>query len=452
MHIQIVCIASDPVNPEVDQELGYLIADAIQVSLKEMRATSITMEVTSGIEANPTADAVIWLLGGDLDLKDVSLNEGQKNYKLLVDSLGYHNQPQSLQPLKSYYLSKYETRIGKQVTLTIPLDEGYRVYFWLVISDLALDIFDEKNNRDYKANVFLGEVTDDLRMERLLLKRDLKAYGFQIYPKRDYSYDTDELTRLQWKDLDNSCIAIHLAGGREGVDIGHESYSFQEWQEKVSETYVKQNNNRIKKFVWVPPAIRFFSDKRKFYIEKLLKNIDEHEQTYTFKTDLERFKTILHNELRAGDKGDDYEEIDEFYKKKVYIMSDVADTESATGLGQRLSTMGFGVLSLGTGQGAKMMRRQHQRHLQICNSTIVFVDKAPEEWIIAKLQDNLRASGLGRKEPLNIKAVVTANYSTATRLTKLLDENPLYHSVGVFTNDDVMISDDLLSFLSSLSE
>ncbi|MBD0402882.1 hypothetical protein [Flammeovirga sp. EKP202] len=448
MHIHIVCVNADQETPDDYLELGFMVSDALQVALKEMRSQNIQVNVSFGTVANSEADIVVWFVCEETNV-DVSLNDNQKNYKLFLNSFREDCQPESIKHLRTYHLSRFDNRIGKEVTLSIPLLEGYRVFYWLVISDLALDIFDAFNVQEYSQKVFLGDTSDDLRMERLLLKRDLKAFGFDILPKKDYPCHTDEMSQTQWQDLNAVEIAIHLAGGREGDKINHDAYSFLEWQEKVTETYVLQNNNRIKKFVWVPPTVRFSTDKRKFYIEKLLKNVDEHEATYTFKTDLEKFKTILHGELSTSSDHDVAALNDDFASKKVYVMCDVEDVTQSGVLEDRLSTLGFGILKLGTGQGAKMMRRQHQRHLQVCNSTIIFVDKAPDDWIFAKLQDNLRASGLGRVEPLNTKAIVATNYGTASRLSKILDGNPLYQSVGIFVFDDVMISDDLLSFLSS---
>lgn len=448
MHIHIVCILNEYSRSEECQELGFMISDAIQVALKEMKAQAVQTQVSVGNEANAEADVVVWLVCEEVE-EDVQLNANQLNFKLLLTAIRENDQATSLKKLRTYHLSRFDNRLGTEISLSIPLNEGYRVFFWLVISDLALDIYDQYNNTIYQKKIFLGDTSDDLRMERLLLKRDLKAHGFDILPKVDYPNNTDLLSQHQWEDLNNVEIAIHLAGGREGDLIDHDAYSYQEWQEKVSETFVKQNTEQLKKFVWVPPSIRFSSDKRKFYIEKLLKNIDEHEATYTFRTDLEKFKTILHGELSTYDSDDNVSDIDEFAAKKVYVMCDIVDLDPSATLENRLSTLGFGILKLGKGQGAKLMRRQHQRHLQVCNSTVIFVDKAPDEWVMAKLQDNLRASGLGRKEPLNTKAIVVSDYGTASRLSKMLDENVLYKSVGVFVFDDVMISDELLSFLSS---
>ncbi|NLR90658.1 MULTISPECIES: hypothetical protein [Flammeovirga] len=450
MRIQVICVASDAIEAENHRELGYLIADALQVSFREMKRTDVEVSVTVDPVPNAEFDIVIWLLLGEVE-EDVALNYSQRNYKVLLHDIHPEQQPASLVGVRSYHLSKFETRIGKTVTLTVPLIEGYRVYFWLVISDIAHDIYDDLNPSEVpKRMIFLGDTSDDLRMERLLLKRDLKAFGFDSLPKKDYTSDTERISLEQWQDLERSEIAIHLAGGREGIASDNEVYSIQEWQEKVSETYIKQKEGSLKKLVWLPPTIRFTSDKRKFYVEKLLKNIDEHELTLTFKTDLEKFKSILHNELSANEQENSISDVDEVYKKKVYVMSDIMDSDKVNGLVTKLDAMGFGVLTLAQGQGAKLMRRQHQRHLQLCNSTIVYVDQAPTEWIMAKLQDNLRASGLGRKEPLNIKAIVVSSFTMANELTKMLDENHLYKSVGVFTDDDVMISDDLLSFLSAL--
>ncbi|NME68475.1 hypothetical protein [Flammeovirga aprica] len=448
MHIHIICVNTGEENPDDHLELGYMISDALQVALKEMKSQNIQVNVSFGDKANEEADIAIWFVCEASDIP-LTVNNNQQNYKLFLNNLEEEHQPEAIKNLRSYHLSRFDNRIGKEVTLSIPLLEGYRVFYWLVISDLALDIYDAFNQHHYSKQVFLGDTSDDLRMERLLLKRDLKAFGFDILPKKDYPCHTDSMSQIQWEDLNDVEIAIHLAGGREGEKINHDAYSFLEWQEKVTETYVLQNENKIKKFVWVPPTVRFSTDKRKFYIEKLLKNVDEHEATYTFKTDLEKFKTILHGELSTYSRGEDPSLKDDFAAKKVYLMCDIEDTEHSEILESRLSTLGFGILKLGTGQGAKMMRRQHQRHLQVCNSTIIFVDKAPDDWILAKLQDNLRASGLGRKEPLNTKAIVATNYGIASRLSKILDGNPLYKSVGIFVFDDVMISDDLLSFLSS---
>lgn len=448
MHIQVLCVFAEQNKLEQYQELGFMVSDALQVALREMKSQNIQVQVAVGDKANENADVVIWLLCEEVDF-DIHLNEKQENYKLLLSSIIEEKQPPLLQSTRTYHLSRFDNRIGREVTLSLPIQQGYRVFFWLVISDLALDIYDAENNTNYLKNVFLGDTSDDLRMERLLLKRDLKAHGFDVLPKKDYPNHTELMSQHQWNDLNDVEIAIHLAGGREGMDINHDAYSYLEWQEKVTETYVIQNENKIKKYVWVPPAIRYSSDKRKFYIEKLLKNVDEHEATYTFKTDLEKFKTILHGELSTYNNREDQSMADDYAAKKVYIMTDVVDGISCNELEKRLSTLGFGVLKLSSGEGAKLMRRQHQRHLQVCNSTVIFVDQAPDDWVYAKLQDNLRASGLGRKEPLITKALVVSNYGLATKYSKILDGNPLYKSVGIFVFDDVMISDELLSFLSS---
>ncbi|OHX65948.1 hypothetical protein [Flammeovirga pacifica] len=454
MLIQIVCVSIQSDRDEEHQELGYLLSDALQVSFKEMKEVDIETRVSQDHHILSDSDVVIYFLMDNTKYtNDIEIDPLKSNYKLLLHDLPYEYQPDSLKKIQPYYLSKFETRINKKITLTLPIQEGYRVYFWLLISDLALDIH-EYNDRSISSRgqryLFLGETSDDLRMERILLKRDLKAYGYKLLPTSNYGMETEEISKSQWQDLQKSELSIHLVGGRNGTPSDNDLFSIQEWEEKVSETYVKQNENALKKFVWVPPAIRFQTDKRKFYVEKLLKNIDEHEFTLTFRTDLEKFKSILHGELMDSRHEKDLEDIDDMYKRKVYIMNDNIDKVKAEGLKQKLNSMGFGVLNLDVGQGAKMMRRQHQRHLQLCNSTIIYVDEAPEAWIKAKLQDNLRASGLGRKEPLKIKALVCSSFSLATKLTELLEQNALYQSVGVFTDDDVMISDDLISFLSTL--
>ncbi|ANQ48985.1 hypothetical protein MY04_1611 [Flammeovirga sp. MY04] len=452
MLIQIECVTTQNDLSEQHQELGYLLSDALQVSFKEMKGVSVETRVGYTQTVLVEADIVVYfLVDNEAYLNDVILDSSKKNYKLLLHDIPNNQQPDALKGLQSYYLSKFETRINKKVTLELPIQEGYRIYFWLLISDLALDIYEYQIDKvDYQRSVFLGETSDDLRMERLLLKRDLKAYGYQVYPTVDYGQNTNDISTQQYQDLSKSTVAIHLAGGRDGTASDNEVFSVQEWEEKVTEEYVCDHQETFKKLIWVPPAIRFESDKRKFYVEKLLKNIDEHELSLTFRTDLEKFKSIIHSELRDLRQENSYDDVDDMYKRKVYIMNDIVDKTKANGLASKLNTMGFGVLKLDTGQGAKLMRRQHQRHLQLCNSTIVYVDNAPIEWIKAKLQDNLRASGLGRKEPLKVKAIVCSSFSMVTEITDLLEHNPLYQSVGVFADDDVMISDDLISFLSTL--
>ncbi len=89
----------------------------------------------------------------------------------------------------------------------------------------------------------------------------------------------------------------------------------------------------------------------------------------------------------------------------IYLICDKQDVQECKPLADLLEKQGFKVLSTEFEGNLLDLRYLHQQNLRRCDGSIIYCGKAKEEWMKTKLQDILKAPGLGRKKPLKAKAI-----------------------------------------------
>ena len=91
--------------------------------------------------------------------------------------------------------------------------------------------------------------------------------------------------------------------------------------------------------------------------------------------------------------------------KRVYLICEERDIEATGPLADQLFDHGYEVTTpIFEGEEAGV-REDHEDNLRLCDAALVYCGAGNELWLRRKLRELRKAAGLGRSEPLELRAV-----------------------------------------------
>ena len=103
-------------------------------------------------------------------------------------------------------------------------------------------------------------------------------------------------------------------------------------------------------------------------------------------------------------------------------------------------------------EDSKRIRILHQEYLKTCDATIIFFERAKKEWIFSKLQDVLKANGIGRTNRLIANGVYVKDKRSYEWIVHLKEQyKEIYNNIMIMYNDSQSIERTVEKFSKHLN-
>ena len=336
--------------------------------------------------------------------------EADKSLPELKDILGYDFY--QIDP-HSGDLQEFNRFFGKEAEKSYWMklvDIAYDIYKHLITVDPELGNLTRVDTSEKKA-VYLAITGRDLINQHDIIKRELQRHGYKVKPDHTYPIEVNELKKMVKEDLKQCEMSIHMIGEDYGLKPPNTDESYVDIVNKAATEYsvevVREDpKSDFRRIIWLIPTLDNISERQKLFIENMKSDADSLENAEIFQVNLQNLRSIIRQELIAPKEKKQEDEIeDETGVSTIYLICDKQDVQECKPLADLLEKQGFKVLSTEFEGNLLDLRYLHQQNLRRCDGSIIYCGKAKEEWMKTKLQDILKAPGLGRKKPLKAKAI-----------------------------------------------
>ncbi|GAB4129928.1 MAG: hypothetical protein OHK0045_07780 [Raineya sp.] len=362
----------------------------------------------------------------------VSVSEKNLNkriIKVVKYPVEYNHQPTALKNLLSYdlYLVGQD---GEYVEMKEFFGKENERIFWTQVLDMAQEAYNilrEHKKIDQKniaaahkgKTIFLAETTNDLQIERNLIRRELQKFGCVVVPDQNLPSNHLEIeTRLK-RDLERSELAIHLIGASYGEPLKEDGVSLLELQNTLATEHstmllatknsIYDDKRAFSRIIWLPPQTKFNSERQKVFVDNLLQNTEALEGAEILQVPLEDLKKAIRRILSEQEAQSVEAELHAKSQSGVYLIYDPMDAYEAKDIVEKIKQRGFEVLEPELHSSLLESRKIHINNLLTCKAAIVYNGKVSKQWVAMKLLDLLKAPGFGRDKPLQHKAVLSAS-------------------------------------------
>lgn len=326
-------------------------------------------------------------------------------------------------------IGMYEIRDGQSIWI----GEDSSAY-WSRLLDLAAEVKALSGTPTDQATdgntIYLAQVSDDMTMNRNIMKRELLEHGFRVVPVIDLNICKTDLKSHVQNLADKSRIIIHLLGNAYGETMKDTEYSIAEIQEQYIASYLEaiesdpvHAEKELDRLIWIDPEFNPVDSKQEEFINRLKRNIEKLHRTEIIQTPLELFKTLVIKRLRQSDyrisMTDTVDGVDRF----IYIIHAPDDQKEAEELAEGLSKGGLVTSMLNYSKDQRNLLNDHKRYLKACEGAIVYYGRPNRPWLRSKVMDMLKAPGMGRVSALQTMQVLAGkkdlleDYSTPSGIS-----------------------------------
>lgn len=360
-----------------------------------------------------------------------SIPPEKRCFKVVKYPVDYDQQFTLLKPLLNYNLFYLNRETGEEQEFEVFFNSIAEKNYWAALVDLAYDIyhvltsFDKKetNAQDNKPienfldkgknspTVYLAETSQELAVQRTIIKRELQRHGYQVLPNYTLPNDATQLNEAIRADLERSLMSIHLIGREYGENVKGGEVSVIELQNRLAAEYSQQQNASedyqvFSRLIWLPPSLIEASERQQRFIEDLREDAQGLSNAEILQIPLEDFKTTIRKSLTDGNsqvKEREHAPKTNLDKSQIYLIFDKVDTQPALMLMEHLQNQGFYVITPMLMGSILEVRQQHIEGLKYCDVALILAEKADEQWVKVKLKDLVKAPGFGREKPMQAK-------------------------------------------------
>ena len=384
--------------------------------------------------------------------------------KVVKYPVEYNHQPTALKNLLSYDLF-LTGQDGEYTEMKEFFGKENEKIFWTQVLDMAQEAYkilrglkkiDLKNIASaYRGKtVFLAETTNDLQIERNLIKRELQKFGCMVVPDQNLPSNHLEIEARLKKDLERSELAIHLIGASYGEPLEDEGVSLIELQNTLATEHstlllatknsIYDDKRAFSRIIWLPPQTKFGSERQRVFVDNLRQNAEALEGAEILQVPLEDLKQAIRRILNEQE----VKSVDTVAHAKpqggIYVIYDPMDAQEASVIIEKIKQKGLEVLEPEFHTSLLESRKVHIDNLVNCKAAIIYNGKVSKQWIAMKLLDLLKAPGFGRNKPLQHKAVLSASVFQPDDFMK-------NNRIQVIQLQDNLMLSELNEFLGTIS-
>ncbi len=256
--------------------------------------------------------------------------------------------------------------------------------------------------------VYLATTTSDVQDERDRIKRELLERGHVVLPDAPLPMLSRDVETVVKGCLDKCTIAVHLLGRHYGVTPEDSSESIPALQVRLTADRAQQHD--LQRLLWMPCDDQPADERQRAFILRVQEDPALHHRAEIIEGNLNLLKKDLIRRLSppeekpkevapAGASGG---------ASKLYLICDPKDEPNVEALEDYLFDQGLEVcLPAFDGDDAEAAAL-HQENLLTCDAVLVYYGAAPKAWVDIKLRELLKATGYGRKTPIQVQAVYIA--------------------------------------------
>lgn len=394
-----------------------------------------------------------------------------KVVKVLTEAVPVLSQPESVQAAMEYPFFYIDKKLGIHTCTRPNSNREQEQMFYLYMAHLCYDILQalgrEKAGLVTPAKkVFVSATGEDTLPERVQVVRELKMHGYAVQPTTGWPHSWQGLQLQIEEQLRGAQMVIFVLGHQYGALLGHEKISVEEAQFTYLEdhlkalylTGVKKKGNKLRVLVWLRPDHKEPDGRQQLFISRLrqlsasdLYSLEIHAGS------IEDFKTLMLQQESSDDPG---AELNANARKKithsdtspsVYLISDPSDVTVARQVHGWLHDLGHQILWPGQQTEGATLRALHQEYLAKCDAVLIVYEQARPHWLEAKLQDLLKAPGMGRQHPLFLKAVFMPQKHEGL-INNIMQKNPLHNDTQLIWQSSNFPPAGLHQFLKKLGQ
>jgi len=386
--------------------------------------------------------------------------------KLVKQPVDYAKQPILLQNLLTHNLYTISIDTGDYSEITEFFGRDNEKIFWTQLLEVAQEIF-KILGKDSSINqvinqipaffqgktVFLAETTDDLQVERNLIKRELQKFGCVVLPDQALPQNSIEMQHKITKYIERSDLSIHLIGGIYGELIEGQTNSLIDLQNSIAAEHSNifeatahtafAQKKTFSRIIWIAPYAKMSSERQKVFVDNLRQNTDTLQSAEILQVPLQDLKQTIRRILLDQNHTNEFSSDNSQENKGVYLIYDLVDSSEAQKIIEYLQSKNIQVLSPSFENNLLEARQKHIENLVSCEAAIVLAAKVSRQWVAMKLLDLLKAPGFGRQKPLKNKAVLTNSFFQPDDFVK-------NNKIQVVQFEEGVIYPELNDFLSNL--
>ncbi|MDX1903098.1 MAG: DUF4062 domain-containing protein [Thermonemataceae bacterium] len=395
-----------------------------------------------------------------------SENTQHRIIKLVKQPLEYVKQPVLLQNLITHNLYTISIDTGEYSEITEFFGRDNEKIFWTQLLEVAQEVFKildrERATSDmirqipafFKGKtVFLAETTDDLQVERNLIKRELQKFGCLVLPDQAFPQNVTEIHHKISKYIEKSDLSIHLIGGMYGEILEGQDISLIDLQNSLAAEHSNMfeatahtafaQKKAFSRIIWIAPYAKMNSERQRVFVDNIRQNTDTLQSAEILQVPLEDLKQAIRRVLL--EQNNSTETINDKKQENVglYLIYDMVDSAEAKKIIDYLTNKGIKLLTPSFENNLLEARQKHIDNLVTCEAAIVLASKVSRQWVAMKLLDLLKAPGFGRQKPLKNKAVLTNTFFQPDDFIK-------NNKIQVLQFEEGVIYPELNDFLSIL--
>lgn len=379
-----------------------------------------------------------------------SINNKSRLFKVIKTPVRIDNYPDLIRDQLGYEFFMIDSDTGRAHEFSQIFGEKAQRYYWAKLDDLAHDItymleeFDkiikdpeyiEKSNSNLETNktIYLAETTQDIKIFRDEVKRELLDFGFTLLPDQSLPLNGIELRDKVTNYIKRADLCIQMFSEKYGVIPEGEQTSVVEIQQELASKHSRDFG--LKRILWIPDLSNSSDTRQLEFINKINNEEDELSKAEIVSSNMQDLKSIIQDNFKKQVEEpitDIYvtpndpkqlmgnnEQIQSMPTEQlpitVYLICIEEDLDSISGLEDFLYEKGYEV-TLPVFEGDEnLIRQDNFENLKNCDAALLYFGNANDLWIRAKTRELIKIMGYGRKRPLKHKYVYIDEPQTRTK-------------------------------------
>ncbi len=354
-------------------------------------------------------------------------------FKVMRMPVSQQQEPSKIRDLIGYKFYTRNEDTGRDAPIQ-DFFEDVEAYFWTRLIDFSHDVAHALQQakqesrqgvgvqrKDIKT-IYLAETSEDLVIQRSMIKRELYKQGYRILPDQSLPNNLAEMQLRIKRDLERSQMVIHLIGNHNGEPIGENQLTLIALQNQLSAEHTNlkfatkgsqfDDFQDFRRLIWLRPDMKPADEKQRMFVENIRQNADTLEGAEILQVPLEDLKTAIKRTLaemedQEQDRLRRLHEASDQYKGNIYLIYDKTDATKAAILASILEERGLKVSHPIFDGNVMQLRKNHIENLVNCDAAMIYYGDIDKQWVRMKLLDLLKSSGFGRKKAWQAKAIIT---------------------------------------------
>lgn len=405
----------------------------------------------------------------------ISIENKARIFKILKTPVDQNKQPEKIREILGYQFYREDPTSKRLKEFKLEFGDEFKQLFYQTVDDVASDIallLDKLGGAAStttltKGKIYLADTSEDLKIYRDEIKRQLEDDGYTVYPNKILPLVADKFAIEVEGFMKDCSLTVHLVGTDDyGIVPGKTDKSILVLQNEIAgRLSASQALNRL---IWIAPqavsdeASTTQNDVRlNNFLDQIRHNEELHNDSDLLEGNIVEFKQAIVDTLRKIDeKSLALEKENEKQKaaltakvnqsmstlplndevpKTIYLIYDQRDMSDITVIDDFLyNDMGFNTIKTLFEGTPEEIDKDYENCLRDCDAALVYYGNASEGWLRTKISELKRKPAITGAKPLLSSMVYLAlaepaNTQKAAYRTR--DVNFVVNGLGGFDKD-----------------